>query len=129
MGDDLTIRDRVWYKGAEKSGVDVVYVSSPYVDYFTGETCFSVSMMLKDGRTIVGLDYDLSDMQACVEFIDDNMNGDAFNRQLRRQGSCHRDISSTLARTWQMWTRIIIMSFPKSSPPVKAIASFNYQSY
>ncbi len=78
VGEDLSIRDRIWYKGAEKSGVDVVYVSSPYVDYFTGETCFSVSMLLKDGKTIVGLDYDLTDMQACVEYIDKSMNGDAL---------------------------------------------------
>ena len=78
IGEDLSVRDRIWYKGAEKSGVDVVYVSSPYVDYFTGETCFSVSMLLKDGKTIVGLDYDLTDMQACVEYIDKSMNGDAL---------------------------------------------------
>ena len=47
---------RIWYRGALQNGGDA-YVTSPYVDAATGNMCYTVSMMLSDGETVIGLDY------------------------------------------------------------------------
>ena len=54
--DDYVVTDRVWYTGADRNG-GRAYVSSPYQDAMTGRICYSVSVMLGDGKTVLGVDY------------------------------------------------------------------------
>lgn len=56
MPEDYVATDRVWYTGAIKNG-GKAYVSSPYQDAMTGEICYTVSVMLGDGKTVLGVDY------------------------------------------------------------------------
>ena len=56
MPEDYVATDRVWYTGALKNG-GKAYVSSPYQDAMTGEICYTVSVMLGDGKTVLGVDY------------------------------------------------------------------------
>ena len=43
------------------------YISSVYQDAFTDGMCFTVSKLLDDGETIVGIDYSMSAIQAYIE--------------------------------------------------------------
>lgn len=63
-------QDRSWYKGAIRNGGDV-YVSSPYQDAMTGDICYTVSVMLGDGKTVIAVDYTMDTIQAYVEQIYD----------------------------------------------------------
>ena len=56
MPEDYIATDRVWYTGAVRNG-GRTYVSSPYQDAMTGEICYTVSVMLGDGETVLGVDY------------------------------------------------------------------------
>ena len=51
--------ERVWYVGAQDCPGEV-YISEPYLDANTGEMCFTVSTMLFDGETVVGMDLNFS---------------------------------------------------------------------
>lgn len=52
---------RPWYKGAIESNGDVCFVT-PYLDMDTGNIVLSVTKMLKDGRSVCGLDITLSEV-------------------------------------------------------------------
>ncbi|MBR1750237.1 MAG: histidine kinase, partial [Ruminococcus sp.] len=58
--------NRSWYTGAVKSG-GKAYVTPPYSDAATGNICYSVSVMLGDGDTVLGIDYTMENIQAHVE--------------------------------------------------------------
>ena len=59
---DFVVADRVWYTGAVRNSGGT-YVSSPYQDAMTGEICYSVSVMLGDGKTVLGVDYTMESIQ------------------------------------------------------------------
>lgn len=63
--DDYEATERLWYKGAVKNG-GKVYVTSPYQDALTGSMCYSVSVMLGDGETVVAVDYSLDTIQSFI---------------------------------------------------------------
>lgn len=63
---DYVAQERAWYKGAVRNG-GAVYVSSPYQDAMTGNICYTVSVMLSDGKTVVAVDYTMDAIQAYVE--------------------------------------------------------------
>ncbi len=63
--EDYVPQERVWYKGAVRSG-GKVYLSSPYQDVVTGDICYTVSVMLGDGETVVGVDYTMDTIQRYV---------------------------------------------------------------
>lgn len=63
---DYVPSDRVWYKGAIRNG-GKVYVSSPYQDAMTGDICYSVSVMLADGETVLAVDYTMDTIQSYIE--------------------------------------------------------------
>ncbi|MBR5089455.1 MAG: response regulator [Ruminiclostridium sp.] len=68
---DFHAAERLWYKGAvEKSGDS--YVSEPYIDIVSGNMCFTISMMLSDGDTVVSADFDLSRLQDSVSRMVEN---------------------------------------------------------
>ena len=60
--DDYVVTERVWYMGAVRSDGQA-YVSSPYQDAMTGEICYSVSVMLGDGESVLGVDYTMENIQ------------------------------------------------------------------
>lgn len=57
--------ERIWYLGAmDMAGK--VYISEPYLDADTGAMCFTVSTLLSDGETVVGMDLNLSKVQESI---------------------------------------------------------------
>ena len=65
MPEDFVIAERVWYKGGIKQK-GKTYVSDPYQDAMTGEICYTVSVMLGDGDTVLGVDYTMENIQAHI---------------------------------------------------------------
>ena len=62
--------ERVWYCGAV-SQPGAVFISEPYRDAVTHRMCFTVSVALADGETVVGMDYDLSRAQETIAQMTD----------------------------------------------------------
>ena len=67
---DFVVADRVWYTGAVRNSGGT-YVSSPYQDAMTGEICYSVSVMLGDGKTVLGVDYTMESIQNYIVQMSD----------------------------------------------------------
>ncbi len=59
---------RDWYIGAVKNDGST-YVTSPYADAVTGDMCYTVSLMLADGETVIAVDYTMNIMQAYIRRI------------------------------------------------------------
>lgn len=64
--DNFVLDERSWYVGAKKR-MGAVHVTEPYIDASTGEMCYSVSKLLSDGKTVVGLDFNLNNVQKYIE--------------------------------------------------------------
>ncbi len=60
--DDYVTTERGWYIGAVKNGGDP-FVTSPYRDAMSGDICFTVSVLLGDGETVLALDYNMGTIQ------------------------------------------------------------------
>ena len=67
--DDYIIEKRSWYTGALKMN-GKPYVTDPYVDAMTGNICFSVSVMLGDGKSIACMDYTMENIQRHIRQMD-----------------------------------------------------------
>lgn len=65
---DYVAQDRSWYKGAIRND-GKVFVSSPYQDAMTYNICYTVSIMLGDGETVLAVDYTMDTVQTYVEKI------------------------------------------------------------
>lgn len=63
--------ERSWYKGAI-AGRGSVYVTSPYVDAWTGNLCYSIAMELGDGDTVLGVDYTIDNIQRYITQISES---------------------------------------------------------
>ena len=63
--ENFVATERVWYTGAVKSG-GKTYVTPPYQDAMTGNICYTVSVMLGDGETVLGVDYTMENIQAHI---------------------------------------------------------------
>ncbi|MCR4896064.1 MAG: response regulator [Lachnospiraceae bacterium] len=77
-GLDFDVQERVWYQGAMKVGYGKAYISSPYIDAASGDMCFTVSTVLEDGTSVVGLDYHLHPVQQCIKEVSNEMGGDTL---------------------------------------------------
>ena len=64
--DDFDPVKRIWYIGAVRAG-GVPFVTDPYVDVVTGNICYTVSVMLPDGETVVAIDYTMDSIQRHIE--------------------------------------------------------------
>ena len=62
---DFHASERIWYLGAAEHPGDV-FISEPYIDFDTGSMCFTVSTLLSDGETVVGLDLNFSKAQESI---------------------------------------------------------------
>ncbi len=53
---DFVATERTWYTGArrKRGGTNV---TPPYVDVVTGQICYTISVMLADNETVLGIDY------------------------------------------------------------------------
>ncbi len=76
--EGYVVQDRNWYKGLMALNRGEVYISQVYDDAFTENMCFTVARLLDDGRTIIGLDYSIADIQASVEAMSEDGSGDAL---------------------------------------------------
>ena len=57
--------ERLWYKGAvENQGK--IYITEPYIDAMTGAMCYTMSKVLSDGRSVVALDFNFSEVQSLI---------------------------------------------------------------
>ena len=65
MPEDFHAQERLWYKGALEHPGEV-YISEPYLDAASGKMCFSMSTLLKDGETVVAMDFNFSDLQESI---------------------------------------------------------------
>lgn len=65
-GENFVLDERSWYIGA-KQRMGAINVTDPYIDASTGEMCYSMSKLLSDGSTVVGLDFNLSGIQNYIE--------------------------------------------------------------
>ncbi|MCR5432620.1 MAG: response regulator [Lachnospiraceae bacterium] len=71
---DLVNRDgyvgteRPWYIGAVRAN-GKPYVSSPYIDVLTNDICYTVSVMLGDRDSVLGIDYSLDTIQEYIKMI------------------------------------------------------------
>lgn len=74
---DFVLDERSWYIGAKKR-MGAVNITEPYIDASTGEMCYSISKLLSDGKTIVGLDFNLSGIQQYIEEMNSNGSGTSF---------------------------------------------------
>ena len=71
MPEDYIATDRVWYTGAVRNG-GKAYVSSPYQDAMTGEICYTVSVMLGDGETVLAVDYTMERIRDYIVQVSDD---------------------------------------------------------
>ena len=67
------LSERSWFVGARKSNGNV-YITDPYVDARTGNMCYTLSVMLPDKRTVVGLDFSMGEIQSFIEKMDRQRN-------------------------------------------------------
>ena len=62
--------ERIWYKGAVNNP-GKVYITDPYLDARTGEMCYTTSIALSDGQTVVAMDFNFINTQKLIqEMID-----------------------------------------------------------
>ncbi|MCR5330583.1 MAG: response regulator [Lachnospiraceae bacterium] len=59
--EDFEATGRDWYRGAVRNGGSV-YLTSPYIDVVTGNICYTVSVMLGDQDTVLGVDYTMDNI-------------------------------------------------------------------
>ncbi len=76
--DDYQCADRLWYKGAKRSGRGQAYISPPYIDAVSGNFCFTVSMKLREKDMVVGLDFYLTNVQKRLEELSRTLGGDTI---------------------------------------------------
>lgn len=75
--ENFVIDERSWYIGANKR-MGAVNITEPYVDASTGEMCYSISRLLSDGSTVVGLDFNLNGIQQYIEEMNSSGSGTSF---------------------------------------------------
>ena len=75
---DYVLEERSWYRALMTKKKGEVYISPAYEDAFTDNMCFTMSRMLSDGATVVGIDYSVSEIQAYVAEMSGDGYGDAM---------------------------------------------------
>ncbi len=77
MPEDYHATARNWYVGAVESGGDI-YITPPYIDSMTGDMCFTMSVLLADGETVVGMDFTLQLLQDSIERMSERTDSTAI---------------------------------------------------
>ncbi|MCR5476013.1 MAG: response regulator [Lachnospiraceae bacterium] len=63
--DGFVAVERNWYVGAKRAGGNS-FVTPPYIDAVTGNICYTISILLGDGDTVLGIDYTMENIQAHI---------------------------------------------------------------
>ncbi len=58
--------ERLWYKGAAENPGEI-YITEPYIDAMTGKMCYTMSKVLSDNKTVVAIDFNLSEIQQLIQ--------------------------------------------------------------
>ena len=58
--------ERFWYKGATENHGEI-YITDPYIDAVTGKMCYTISKMLSDNKTVIGMDFNFSEIQYLIQ--------------------------------------------------------------
>ena len=76
--DNYVLQDRIWYRYFLANQDKEIYISPTYEDAFSDSMCFSVVTLLSDGRTIVAVDYSVSEIQSYIDEMKSDGYGDAI---------------------------------------------------
>ena len=76
--EDYILEERSWYRALMTKKKGEVYISPAYEDAWTDFMCITMARMLNDGATVIGIDYNVSEIQAYVEAMSDDGYGDAI---------------------------------------------------
>ena len=76
--EDYVLQDRDWYKALMSAPADEEYISSVYKDAFTDGMCFTVAASFDDGKFLLGMDYNMSDIQSYISKMSGEDYGDAM---------------------------------------------------
>ena len=76
--EDYVLEERSWYRALMTKKKGEVYISPAYEDAWTDNMCFTMSRMLSDGTTVVGIDYSVSEIQSYVAEMSGDGYGDAM---------------------------------------------------
>ncbi|MCR5324370.1 MAG: response regulator [Lachnospiraceae bacterium] len=68
---DFVATERNWYIGAVRKNGDT-FVTSPYVDVVTGNICYTVSVMLGDNDTVIGVDHTMAGVRDKINGMFEN---------------------------------------------------------
>ena len=63
--EDFHAAERLWYIGAQDCPGEV-FITEPYLDANGGGMCFTVSTLLSDGESVVGMDLNFSEAQTSI---------------------------------------------------------------
>ncbi len=72
--ESFVLDERSWFVGAKRR-LGAINVTDPYIDASTGEMCYTMSKLLSDGETVVGLDFNLSEVQNYIEEMNPDGSG------------------------------------------------------
>ena len=75
--ESFVLSERAWYVGAKKR-MGAIHITEPYIDANTGELCYSMSKVLSDGSTVVGLDFGFGEIQSYIEEMNEKGFGISF---------------------------------------------------
>lgn len=75
---DYVLQDRDWYKALMSAPTDEAYISSVYKDAFTDGMCFTVAASFDDGKFLLGMDYNMNDIQSYINKMGGEDYGDAM---------------------------------------------------
>ena len=76
--EDYVLQDRDWYKALMSAPADEEYISSVYKDAFTDGMCFTVAASFDGGKFLLGMDYNMSDIQSYISKMSGEDYGDAM---------------------------------------------------
>ncbi len=69
-GEDFVATERNWYTGAKRAGGST-FITPPYVDVVTGQVCYTISVMLGDHDTVIGVDYTMENIHRHIKQMTD----------------------------------------------------------
>ena len=77
--EGYVLQDRMWYRGLLANRRERTSISAAYEDAFTENNfCFTISRLLSDGRSIIGIDYRVDEIQSCIADMSGDGYGDAI---------------------------------------------------
>lgn len=75
---DYVLQDRDWYKALMSAPRDEEYISSVYEDAWTDGMCFTVAASFDGGKFLLGMDYNMNDIQSYISKMSGENYGDAM---------------------------------------------------